>query len=152
MPLHITGYSQWYVDMHRSFLSLVTIIAVQWPWHPPPRPYGAPHTALSLEVASTIRWHCACSSDGCSSGYLGRNTSLQQQHHRAYIWSPCSFFQNKHQWTETEASRGREKIKLPSPFPGSLATVSYFKYPLFIYCFCFVLFCFLSRGKNRGQT
>lgn len=70
VPLHITGYSQWYVDMHQSFALAGDIIAFQWPWHPPPPPCEAPHTALSLEVASTVHWHCAYSSDDCSSDSL----------------------------------------------------------------------------------
>lgn len=80
MPLHITGYSQWYVDMHQSFALAGDIIAFQWPWHPPPPPCEAPHTALSLEVASTVHWHCACSSDDCSSDSLqerGRTISVE---------------------------------------------------------------------------
>lgn len=86
------------------------IIAVQWPWHPPPRPCGAPRTALSLEVASAIRWRCACSSDGCSSDYLERSISLQQQkQHSVYIWSPCSSLQNKHQRTETQVFKRKRE-------------------------------------------
>ena len=99
-----------------------TIIAVQWPWHPPPRPCGVPRTALSLEVASTSHWRCACSSDGCSSDYLERNISLQQhKQHTVYIWSPCGSFQNKHPRTETQVfKRKREDRTSQSLFQVAL--------------------------------
>lgn len=66
--------------MHQSFALAGDIIAFQWPWHPPPPPCEAPHTALSLEVASTVHWHCAYSSDDCSSDSLqerGRTVSVK---------------------------------------------------------------------------